>query len=83
MVNNGGQAFPSFERLRLLKSVGISEDQKETIFTESSGMTLRDYFAAKAMQGLASHYYSPNWTGAEIAKSAYAIADTMLKESQK
>ena len=40
-------------------------------------MTLRDYFAAKAMQGLLS---STKCDDAEIiAKDAYAMADVMLK----
>lgn len=40
------------------------------------GMTLRDYFAAKAMQGLCAG----NSTNAkEIAGAAYIIADAMLK----
>jgi hypothetical protein len=49
------------------------------------GMTLRDYFAAKAMQGLIS---CPEWldgAGEEVdvpncmASAAYAMADAMLK----
>ena len=44
----------------------------------AKGMTLRDYFAAKAMQGFAA---DPDTTGpAEvIAKVAYEWADAMLK----
>jgi hypothetical protein len=45
----------------------------------SSGMTLRDYFAAKAMEALilevADWKYMPN----EIANFAYAQADAMLE----
>ena len=47
------------------------------------GMTLRDYFAAKAMQGLflSGHFkgtvFSENT--AEVAKVAYIMADAMLK----
>ena len=42
------------------------------------GMTLRDYFAAKAMQSVIS---SKNWTGNMEAtvKDAYDFADLMLK----
>jgi hypothetical protein len=44
------------------------------------GMTLRDYFAAKAMQGFISntdlvHMYNPE----NMAKWAYERADAMLK----
>lgn len=54
------------------------------------GMTLRDYFAAKAMNGLMSSYscasslYSEIRTNAEnIAKVSYKLADAMLKEREK
>ena len=45
------------------------------------GMTLRDYFAAKAMQGMAgSHAYCERgWDQADLAGQAYEIADAMLK----
>jgi hypothetical protein len=39
------------------------------------GMTLRDYFAAKAMQTLVEKY-SHN---GDVARNAYNIADAMLK----
>jgi hypothetical protein len=43
----------------------------------NTGMTLRDYFAAKAMQGLISEP-SIRGTMDEFAYRAYAIADAML-----
>jgi hypothetical protein len=41
-------------------------------------MTLRDYFAAKAMQAYMS---DPNmtWADSEIAREAYVMADAMLE----
>ena len=45
------------------------------------GMTLRDYFAAKAMQvdyELAKEYSDPDWI-IGIALDAYKMADAMLK----
>ena len=44
-------------------------------------MTLRDYFAAKAMQGYITGDYDvyPR----EIVQRAYAIADAMLEEKEK
>ena len=44
-----------------------------------SGMSLRDYFAAKAMQALAQpgNYFDAT------AKQAYMIADAMLREREK
>jgi hypothetical protein len=51
--------------------------------TDQTGMTLRDYFAAKAMQGLiASPRGTPDGkdaTDAYYAKAAYVMADAMLK----
>jgi hypothetical protein len=48
--------------------------------TDQTGMTLRDYFAAKAMQGL---YSDPEWRidmdFSDTAYAAYNQADAMLK----
>ena len=41
-----------------------------------TGMTLRDYFAAKAMQGMLAA--SENYQTHEMAMYAYDIADAML-----
>lgn len=61
---------------------------------DSNGMTLRDYFAAKAMQAMITGYLS-NEKGSEFgfklyegdhvhaAKVAYSIADAMLAERNK
>lgn len=48
-----------------------------TVQYAQTGMTLRDYFAAKAMQGLISEP-SIQGTMDEFAHRAYAIADAML-----
>ena len=49
-------------------------------YAVTGGMTLRDYFAAKAMQGFAS---DPDWRldmgPEETARAAYTQADAMLK----
>jgi len=43
------------------------------------GMTLRDYFAAKAMQGMLACPVQPQ-SGADLyARDAYFVADAMLK----
>lgn len=47
------------------------------------GMTLRDYFAAKTLQGLVSH---PNYDGEmchNAVKESYLMADAMLRERVK
>lgn len=51
------------------------------VIVDDRGMTLRDYFAAKAMSGLVvSGLNSDAWSDYEdMAGSAYSIADAMLK----
>lgn len=71
-INDGGPAFPQLE---LDQSTG-------NIHTQHFGMTLRDYFAAKAMQGICANEatlptrqeYFDN-----IANDAFRLADAMLK----
>lgn len=46
----------------------------------SEGMTLRDYFAAQAMQGIQSRV---NWDIKAIAVLAYDQADAMLKAREQ
>lgn len=43
------------------------------------GMTLRDYFAAKAMQGMYALYKFPTGIMKDTAEEAYQMADAMLK----
>ena len=43
------------------------------------GMTLRDYFAAKAMQGMLSENSGIRYPTDELVKFAYAVADAMMK----
>lgn len=73
-TNNGGPAFP------------VSSDNYANPY--SSGMNMRDYFAAKAMQAhitasfqaLAAQYANyPDVITRTIAKAAYKTADAMLK----
>ena len=45
-------------------------------FKEYNGMTLRDYFAAKAMQGICARVH---WSYSGAAKDAYEYADAMLE----
>jgi hypothetical protein len=46
-----------------------------------NGMTLRDYFAGKAVQGMLADQ-TMNTPAEEFAERAYAIADAMLKARQ-
>lgn len=55
----------------------------------SNGITIRDYFAAKALSGLMTRVWNEDgkMSGNELivlwAKSAYACADAMLAERNK
>jgi hypothetical protein len=55
------------------------EDEVQAAFPDRyrDGMTLRDYFAGEAMQGMMVDVYIPDC--AHIAKTAYAMADAMMK----
>ena len=56
-------------------------DEEQQAFPDGllnqDGMTLRDYFAAKAMSGMMVDVEQP--VCAYIAKHSYAMADAMLK----
>lgn len=67
MKNTGGPAFPE------LGNVGYNSD-----WQCEAGMTLRDYFAAKAMQGIISSDCNYGAFG-DLASDAYCIADAMLE----
>ena len=69
---HGGPAFP------MASVTVLAEDMSHTSLTHPD-MTLRDYFAAKAMQGMLAHPQSGNWSNDQIAKDSYEIADAMLK----
>lgn len=61
---NNPPAFPTLEEHRFNQ--------------EQLGMTLRDYFAAKAMQALIDN----DTLFSDIAIQAYQLADAMLKERE-
>jgi len=78
MKDDGGSAFP---KQPMISIPGVGE-----IVNEQGGMTLRDYFAAKAMEG----YCSLPWESVRewvtygewpdrVASHAYLIADAMLE----
>ena len=58
------------------------EEEVQAAFPDRyrDGMTLRDYFAAQAMQGmLASGNLPKTMPDADIAECSYNLADAMLK----
>ena len=64
----GGPAFPR----------SASEAHTHGMHSSQEGMTLRDYFAAKAMQGLLSDT-TVRSTPDDFAINSYKLADAMLK----
>ena len=72
---NNPPAFPGKQKALLIKSEHLDIAKEYEI--DQNGMTLRDYFAAKAMQGFQQEWVYDN--SDEIASKAYALADAMLK----
>jgi len=76
--DNGGPAFGE------LQQVG-------DVAMRDGGLSIRDYFAAKALSGMIAQgglgfmgWHPSNWDSSKsLAKSAYEIADAMLKERAK
>lgn len=76
-VNDGGPAFPS--------------EEIESLDTGSrrillKGMSLRDYFAAAALQGLLASSVNEDGIGSRVAnlhEYSYALADEMLAERER
>lgn len=83
-INNGGPAFP----------VPLNEGQPYNGHGPCDGMTLRDYFAAKAMSAMITHHgiydeeqpvaamtsaTAQDYHADSVGKIAYAYADSMLR----
>lgn len=71
-IKDGGQAFPL--------PITLSAEGHEHI--AYPGMTLRDYFASKFMQGWMASWNgsNPNAEGLKLtAETAYDMADSMLR----
>lgn len=66
-INTGGPAFPV-----PMFSIGHAKYE-----AQQQGLTLRDYFAAKAMQGMLAA--AENHNTDELAVYAFDVADAMLK----
>lgn len=73
--DDGGPAFPQ----PLIPFRDTAVETREVGGVEAGGMSLRDYFAAVAMQGDVSSA-TGMLDASEEAKWAYKMADAMLKE---
>ena len=74
--NTGGPAFPCSDILER-----DSKGSFQGVEISSAGMSLRDYFAAKAMLGIHERVDSGGF--ARVAKLAYELADAMLEARNK
>lgn len=84
---DGGLAFGG-KRLESLRATGLGDPSSQIAETATTvtypGMTLRDYFAAKAMQAILSHTWpDANVNPDDVAEWAGKQADAMLKERSK
>ena len=73
MKDTGGPAFPT-DAYDLERQTTVREE----------GMTLRDYFAAKAMQKMLGSEVEAKWmlntfNTTSVSEAAYRMADAMLK----
>jgi hypothetical protein len=84
-TNTGGPAFPSLP---------IVQEFEGKRLTMTEGLTMRDYFAAKAMQAIYAAQVEWQSTGCpadaeslqvmeDVAGDAYALADAMLKAREQ
>lgn len=77
--HDGGPAFPT-ESDVVIGRDGMMIELSEYGREPGKGMSLRDYFAAKAMQALVGRdFQSYNVQREDIAVEAYRQADAMLK----
>ena len=76
-LNDGGAAFPTPEIIEeRVGGVRVHHAHK--------GMSLRDWFAGMAMQGIISSiYFTPQVTFEECAGRAYGTADAMLAARER
>lgn len=74
---DGGPAFPQSLTSDNMGGLHVSYDAVDGV-----GMLLRDYFAAKAMQGLVSNEEYAGDRDA-LSRRAYELADAMLAERSK
>ncbi len=79
-INDGGPAFP------IPDPFNLKPETEDDMMRFAAGISMRDYFAAKAMQAQLTAFWAMEthhvWSNGEIAREAYAIADAMLKARQ-
>lgn len=94
MKTDGGPVFPQQSQPMTCKQMGdgtiATYPIGEPLF--KGGMSLRDYFAAAALQLIGGLYASDEWEikadphktfGQQVAEQAYLLADAMLAERKR
>lgn len=86
--DDGGEAFPR----PASRGNDYSTGEEDVVVDPQRGMSLRDYFAAKAMQQMTDVLIkelcnpltaSPKGTIRDMCGMAYTIADAMIEERKK
>lgn len=87
MTNDGGPAFPHYitsgGQGGAAGSGGAAGGSGGPGALVAGGMTLRDYFAAAALQALITDDTDGGWTLDGAASRAYRFSDAMLAERAK
>ena len=73
-IQDGGPAFPVADYDHMVFQPATVAETKRDL----SGMSLRDYFAAKALQGMSANPYYDDYGFDTISEMAYAQAEAML-----
>ena len=66
-----------------MKDTGGPAFPHSRLGSDADGMTLRDYFAAKAMLGFLASDEASERSAADLARAAYMMADAMLKAREQ
>lgn len=84
-MKDGGQAFPGRVTVpghAIETGMGTQYEPEQAVY--HTGMSLRDWFAGMALQGLiADEGYSTNKWPFNLVLDAYKIADAMIAEREK
>jgi len=72
-INDGGPAFARDSHM----------DKQLGLYVQQQGMSLRDYFAAAALQGLMAQVKPEDHWAEYRAKWSYEVADAMLERRKR
>ena len=80
---DGGPAYPTHKRIteNYMDAAGYGRSRDLSVLV--GGLTIRDYFAAKAMQGLLVDPDRADQSREECARLSYLMADAMIAERNK